>query len=948
MHHIVTDGWSMSVLFREVAALYTAFAGDKPSPLPDLAIQYADYAEWQREWMSGDVLESQVTYWKGQLTGAPDECALPSDRPRPAVQTYRGARATMALPEPVAQRLRELCRAEGATTFMVLLAGFQALLHHYTGLDDIVVGTDIANRQYRETEELIGFFINQLVMRTDVSGDPSFRALVRRVRDTALAAYAHQDAPFERIVEELQPVRDVSRAPLFQVKFLLQVAGGETMRLPGVQAAAFVIPRQTQRFDITVALTEAGSRIAGHIEYNTDLYDASTIERFVAHFERLLVAVTSDPETRLSQLSLLDPAERGRILEEWSSNGAVPQPRACVHEMIEAQAARDPDRVAVVFERESVTYGALDRRSNQLARHLRELGVRPDVPVGLCVNRSTSMVIGLLAILKAGGAYVPLDPAYPASRLAFMLEQSRVPIMLTEDRLALSLPAHGAQLVSIDGDTAAIDRQRVAPVRSDARPDTMAYIIYTSGSTGQPKGTMVLHGGLSNLAAAQAHIFEAGSNARVLQFASLSFDASIFEICLALCAGATLRVSSEESRLPGPDLVALLRDEDIDTVTLPPSVCALLPPEALPGLKTVIVAGEACPPSLVSRWAAERRFFNAYGPTETTVWATAARCRADAKPHIGRPVPNVECYLVDPSLQPVSIGVAGELLIGGAGVARGYLDRPDLTAERFIPDPFSRRPGARVYRTGDLARWLPDGNIDFLGRIDHQVKIRGYRIELNEIEAVLLEYPGVREAVAVARAESSGSTVAAYAVPRPGVPVTAGDLRAHLRERLPEYMVPAGIAVLDELPRTPNGKLDRGALPNPYDDAANAPAADMAPATDIERTIAAIWRDTLRAEHIDVRQNFFDIGGHSLLMVEVHARLRDALRRDLSLMDLFQYPTVRTLAEHLTPREQASGTRGPLQDRASKEKEDARRRTESLKEARKTHAAPAGRRRPQR
>jgi amino acid adenylation domain-containing protein len=946
MHHIVTDGWSMGVLFREVAALYTAFAEGKPSPLPDLAMQYADYAEWQREWTSGELLDTQVAYWKRQLAGAPEACELPTDRPRPAVQEYRGARMAVAFPEQVARDVRELCRAEGATSFMVLLAAFQVLLQQYTGLDDVVVGTDIANRQYRETEELIGFFVNQLVMRTDLSGDLTFRTLVRRVREHALGAYANQDAPFDRIVEELQPVRDLSRAPLFQIKFLVQPAtAAEPLTLRGLRTAPFGFARHIHRFDMTVALGESGSRIGGQVEYSTDLYDASTIERFVGHFERLLIAVMSNPDIELSQLALLDPAERVRLLQDWSTTRADSTPDLLAHEMFESHAAGAPARTAVICGRDELTYEALDRRSNQLARHLQSLGVGPEVPVGLCIGRSVSLVTGLLAILKAGGAYVPFDPEYPASRLAFMLEQSRVPVLLTEDRLAQALPVHGANVVSIDGDAAHIDRQSQAPLRAGVTPDTLAYIIYTSGSTGQPKGTMVSHGGLRNLAAAQAQVFDIRAGTRALQFASSSFDASIFEICLALCAGATLHVSDAASRMPGPDLVTLLREGRIDTVTLPPSVLAMLPEESLSGIRTVIVAGEACPPALVSRWARGRRFFNAYGPTEATVWATTAECRSGEKPTIGLPVPNVTCYVVNAQLQPVPIGVAGELLIGGAGVARGYLDRPDLTAERFIPDPFGTKPGARLYRTGDLVRWLADGRIDFLGRIDHQVKVRGYRIELAEIEAVLSEVPGVGEAVAVARDDDGrGRTIAAYVVPSRGAVLAAGDLRARVRERLPEYMMPAGIVVLDELPRLPNGKLDRRALPVPaHGEASSGVAEQEAPATAIERTIVSIWREVLNVEHIDAHQNFFDSGGHSLLMVQVHARLCEALGMELALMDLFQYPTVRTLATHLT--QQADGGASPSEG-GGKPTQDGRPDDGPPRKARTAHATPAGALRP--
>jgi amino acid adenylation domain-containing protein len=892
IHHIVSDGWSAGVLHRELSALYAAFAAGEGDPLPPLPVQYADHAVWQREQLQGAVLDRQVGYWKERLAGAPALLELPVDRPRPAVQSHRGARERFDLPRALLDRLQALGRGEGATLYMVMLGAFQLLLSKYSGSDDVVVGSPIAGRTRREVEELIGFFANTLVLRTDLGGDPTFRALLRRVREGTLGAYEHQEVPFERLVAELQPERSLGHAPLFQVMFILQNADLSGAGLAGLRMAGVDAEVETTRFDLSLTAVPHDGGIRGALEYSTDLFDRSTVRRMLGHLQRVLEQVALDADVRLSRLELLSAEERGLVVEEWNRTSAEYPADRCIHELFEAQAARTPDATAIRFAGAALTYATLDHAANRLANHLRGRGVRPESRVGICLERGPELVVAILAVLKAGGAYVPLDPAYPAGRLAFMLADSGAPLLLTRLPLPEGLLAEAAGVVCLDADRARIAAESAQAPAAGVLPGNLAYVIYTSGSTGRPKGVLVPHRGLANVARGHARELGVQAGDRVLQFASPSFDASVFEMVMALATGATLVLGTRESLAPGPDLLRLLQDEGVTVATLPPSALAVLPPGELPALRTLMTAGEACPAELVERWAPARRFFNLYGPTEATIWSATAACTpGGGRPPIGRPVANTSAYVLDARGAPVPIGIPGELYVGGAGVTRGYAGRYALTAERFVPDPFSTEGGARLYRTGDRVRWLARGELEFLGRTDAQVKVRGFRIEPGEIEGVLRRSGGVADCVVVAREDVPGETrLVAYVVGA----VEAGALREHLRRALPEYMVPAAFVGLDALPVTANGKLDRNLLPAP--DFAPAEARYVAPRTPTEAALAEIWAETLRLERVGVTESFFELGGHSLLATRVVSRVREAFGVEVPLRALFEGPTVAELA----------------------------------------------------
>ncbi|MFQ5794192.1 MAG: amino acid adenylation domain-containing protein, partial [Candidatus Bipolaricaulia bacterium] len=900
MHHIVSDAWSMGIFIREIAVLYQAFSTGRPSPLPELPIQYADFAVWQRERFQDEMLETQLAYWKQQLGDRLPVLELPIDRPRPAIQSHRGAHHPLALPKSLTDSLNALSRQEEVTVFMTLLAAFKALLHRYTGQDDIVVGSPIAGHNRAEIEELIGFFINTLVLRTDLSGDPTFRELLGRVREVALGAYTHQDLPFERLVDELQPERDLSLNPLFQVMFQLLNAPMSTLELPDLSLNPLEIDNEIARFDLALFMIDANG-LKGWMEYNTDLFDADTIAQMARHFQTLLEGIVADPDQRLSELPLLSAAECHQLLVEWNDTQADYPKDVCIHQLFEAQVERTPDAVAVVYEDQQLTYRELNRRANQLAHHVRTLGVRPEVSVGMFMERSLELVVGLLGILKAGGVYVPFDPTYPKARLTLMLEDTQASVLLTQERLVKRLPECSAKIVCLDTDWGVIAQESVENPINEVTTDHLAYVIYTSGSTGTPKGVMVEHRGLRNLAEVQAQTLDVAEGSRVLQLVTFSFDASLWDVFMALLTGGTLYVATPESRLPGPALIQLLRDQAITTVTLPPSVLAALPAEELPALRTITVTGEACPADIVARWAPGRRFFNGYGPTEATIGATIGACTADGrKPTIGRPFANVNIYLLDAHLQPVPIGVPGELYIAGVSLARGYLNDPGLTAEKFIPNPFSDEPGTRLYKTGDLARYRPDGQIEFLGRTDHQVKIRGFRIELEEIEAVLDQHPAVREAVVLTREDApGGKRLVAYVVSNQEQAPMPGELRSFLKEKLPDYMVPSAFVMLDALPLTPNGKVDRRALPKPVRISPEVEKSFVAPRTPTEEKLAEIWAQVLGVEQVSIHDNFFELGGHSLLIPQLILRVREAFQMELPLRYLFEAPTVAELAQAL-------------------------------------------------
>jgi len=771
IHHIAADGWSIGVLIRELSACYRAISTGSSVLLPKLSLQYADFTIWQRQWLTDKALERQLSYWKQQLAGAPPLLELPTDRPRPAIQTFRGGTQRFQLDQDLISQLKKLSQESGSTLFMTLLAGFVVLLSRYSGQTDLVIGSPIANRNRKEIEGLIGFFVNTLALRFDLSVEPTFEALLAQVRQVAQDAYDHQDLPFEMLVKQLQVERNLDRNPLVQVVFALQNAPTSAWDLPGLRVEDVAWQLNSVRVDLEVHLGETPSGIEGVVCYNRDLFDAATIVRMTQHFQTLLVAIAENPQQPVALLPWLTQQECYQLLEEWNDTFADYPQNKCIHELFEEQVARTPDAVAVVFENEQLTYHQLNCRANQLAHYLRSMGVEANVLVGLCMERSLVMVIGLLAILKAGGAYVPIDPEYPTERLSYMLEDTQVPVLLTQQHYVDKLPLYPAKLVLIERIWLDIHQNNQDNLTRVVTARDLANVIYTSGSTGKPKGVMVEHTGLVNLALAQIQTFGVHCDHRVLQFASLNFDASISEIIMALASGATLYMGTKDSLLPGLPLIERLRDYGITHVTLPPSALAVLPTEQLPSLQTIIVAGEACAAELIKLWSAGRNFFNAYGPTEASVCATVASCtHEDEKVTIGRPIANTQIYILDSHNQPVPIGVPGELHIGGAGLARGYLNRLDLTQEKFIHNPLdlSKSLGntSKLYKTGDKARYLADGNIEYLGRIDHQVKIRGFRIELGEIEAVLSLHPLVQEGVVAARVDSTGDKqLVAYLVP---------------------------------------------------------------------------------------------------------------------------------------------------------------------------------------
>ncbi|HEV7376647.1 MAG TPA: amino acid adenylation domain-containing protein, partial [Pyrinomonadaceae bacterium] len=914
MHHIVGDGWSIGVFLREMAALYEAFSKDLLSPLPELSIQYADYASWQEQALNEEVLDRQLAYWKRQLTGSNSQLDLNFDYEHPAVSTHRAESETFTISPATLGSLEELSRQQNVTLFMTLLAAYYVLLYRYTGQEDINLGSPVVGRSRVETEELIGFFINSLVLRGDMSGNPSFQDLLQRVREMVLDAQSNQDVPFEKIVEALQPERSLLQTPLFQSVFRIEnMQAGGSFELPGLTITPVSVESKTTEFDLIFSTAKHGDRMTGTVIYSADLFNAATIRRLTSHFQILLEGITEDPQQSVRELiarvdalqpspadvPVLSEAERRQVLIEWNETRTESLPEHCFHELFEAQVERTPDSIAVIFEDEQLTYRELNARANQLANYLRKLGVGPEVSVGICVERSLRMLVGLLGIMKAGGAYLPLDPSYPLERLSFMLEDAQTPILLTEQHMLETLPVSWTQVICLDEEWEMIADESEENVRSGVGLGNMAYVIYTSGSTGKPKGVMVQHSGLRNLAEAQVRAFAEPSGGRVLQLASLSFDASIFEIVMGLRAGATICLGTRESLLPGPSLLRILREREITNLTIPPSILSSLPDGELPALKTIIVAGEACGAENVARWSKGRRFFNAYGPTETTVWATLAQC-ADStrRPPIGRPIINTQVYLLDLKQQPVPVGVAGEIYLGGDSLARGYLNRGDLTAERFIPDAYSGAGGARLYRTGDLARYLPDGQIEFLGRVDHQVKLRGLRIELGEIESLLAQHAGLRQSVVVLHESEAGEgRLVAYIVPRDEVP-SHGVLRDFLSERLPEYMIPTVFVVLDELPLSPSGKIDHRALPSPDTVKPESETIFVAPRNWVEEILAGSWSQVLDVERVGIDDNFFVLGGDSIRSVQVLSKAQER-GLEVTLQQLFKYQTIRKLAEHL-------------------------------------------------
>lgn len=914
VHHIVCDGWSVGVFVRELETFYNAFATGALVSLPDPPIQYADFAAWQREWLQGEVLETQLAYWKKQLSGTLPVLELPTARLRPSSETGRGAIQTASLPLVLTQALKALSQQEGVTLFMTLLAAFKVLLYRYTRTEDILIGSPIATRNRVELEGLIGLFLNTLVFRTDVSGNPTFQELLQRVRDVALGAYAHQDVPFEKLVDELQPDRNLSQSPLFQVMFILQNTPKLALELSGLAIEPWDIDNGAATFDLTLSLQETPQGLAANWEYNTDRFDAETIERMQGHWQTLLEGIVANPQAHLSELPLLTHAEQ-RLLINWGNrdqNIDIQNNNLCIHQLFEAQVERTPDVIALIYQDQQLTYAELNDRANHLAQELRSIEVQPETLVGICMETSLEMMVGILAILKAGGAYLPLDPAYPSERLAFMLSDAQVSVLLTQTHLLESLPKHTAKVFCVDGDRSSSPFSPNLSITSSST--NLAYVIYTSGSTDKPKGVMVTHQNLVSAYFAWEKDYQLRSTATChLQMASFSFDVFTGNWVRALCSGAKLVLCPRDLLLMPDQLYELMQQEQVDCAEFVPAVLRNLlkyleeTEQRLDFMRLLVVGSDSWyvqeHQALQQLCGEQTRFINSYGVTEATIdstyfESTETALAVEKLVPIGHPFSNSQVYVLDADLQPVAIGVPGELYIGGMGVASGYLNRPELTKERFIANPFAdaHALSSRLYKTGDLVRFLPDGNLEFLGRTDNQVKLRGFRIELGEIEAALTQHPEVSEAIVLVREDELGQKrLVAYVVPIQNATPAIGALRGYLKEKLPSHMVPSAFVTLDFLPLTPNGKIDRQSLPAPETDRADLDTCYVAPHNSVEAALVAIWSEVLSVEPVGIDDNFFELGGDSILSIQVVAKANQQGLR-ITPKQVFQHQTIAELA----------------------------------------------------
>ncbi|WFQ79904.1 amino acid adenylation domain-containing protein [Xenorhabdus sp. SF857] len=930
-HHIISDGWSLNILMHELSTLYQAFSEGRGDPLPALTLQYADYALWQREWLQGEILEKQVNFWRDALQGAPALLELPTDRPRPEQQSYAGGYVDITLSPELSAGLRNLSQRHGTTLFMTLMAGWATLLSRLSGQKDLVIGTPVANRQYSELEPLIGFFVNTLALRIQINDNPTVSALLARVKAHALNAYAHQDLPFEQLVEILKPPRSLSHSPIFQVMMSVDnTPGQQNITLPDITISEINLTESSAHFDLSLSINDTEKGLVGGLEYSSDLFDPASVERIASYLQTLLTAMVKDDSQPVESLPLLQPYQCTQVLDEFNDT-AFPYPQTLlIHQLFEQQVEQTPDATALVFGESELSYAELNRHANQLAYQLIASGVRPDDRVAICVDRSLDLIIGLYAILKAGAGYVPLDPEYPAERLAYQLSDSQPVLLLTQQHLQGLLPISDMPVWLLDDES---HRNHVAnqPVHNpdvQLQPHHLAYIIYTSGSTGQPKGVMLEHRNVVNFIHAQHQTSEPQLGDRILQFATIAFDTSVSDIFPTLASGATLVLRPPHIRIPDMTFVTFLREQQITIMDMPTAFWHLWVQEMMagrsgfsPSLHTLIVGGEKAEYRHLISWLSHQetqscRWINSYGPTETTVIATTLKLDHQSPLHlngvipIGYPLPNSRIYILDPHGRPVPIGVSGEIHIGGAGVARGYLNRPDLTAEKFVADPFSTQPDARMYKTGDLGRWLPDGAIEYLGRNDFQVKSRGFRIEPGEIETQLVACDGVRDAVVIAREEESGDKrLIAYVIPKTGMTLSPAELRKQLSTRLMEHMLPGAFVMLDAFPLSANGKLDRNALPVP-DRSAIVSREYEVPQGEAEQTLAAIWQSLLHVEHVGRQDNFFELGGHSLLVVNLIEQLR---LHDLSLdvNAVFSAPTLAAMSTLIRHNNTQST---PLQD----------------------------------
>jgi amino acid adenylation domain-containing protein len=926
-HHIIVDFWSMAVILRELGILYKAETDGVEASLPPLTLQFTDYVRWESELLASQEGERLWQYWQKKLSDKLPVLDLPSDRPRPPVQTYRGACHTFRLSEELTRALKAYGAARDTTLYMTLLAGFQTLIYRYTCQDDFLVGSPMSGRIKAEFAGLVGYFVSPVALRADLSRMPSFEELLDRVRQTVLEAFEHQQYPLVLLTERLQPARDLSRSPLFQVEFVLQKApssseqalaslavgeAGTRLNLDGLPLKSIALDRYVSQFDLTMRTAELDNQLAISLEYNSDLFDASTITRMAGHFVRLLESAAANPEQRVSRLTLLTEAERDQILNKWNCARAdIPQSR-CLHELFESQVKRNPDAVAVVCEQQQLTYLELNRRANQLARSLRNLGVATEHLIGICLDRSPDMILALLAVLKAGAAYVPLDPAYPKDRLAFILQDSQISFLLTEHLLLDRFDQLPPQVICLDSDRNSISLESIENINSGAVPDNAAYVIYTSGSTGRPKGVLVTHNNVTRLFEATRPLFDFDENDTWTLFHSYAFDFSVWEIWGALLYGGRLLIVPYwVSRRPEL-FYELLDMHQVTILNQTPSafyqlsrVAQSATADSSLALRRIIFGGEALELKSLESWVdkyGDAQLVNMYGITETTVHVTYRPLKSEdirecAGSVIGGPIADLQLYIVDPNEQLVPVGVPGEMYVGGGGLARGYLKREGLMAERFVPDPHSNRAGARLYRSGDLGRYTRDGDIEYLGRKDNQVKIRGFRIEPGEIEIALLQYEGVRDAVVLAREDAPrDKRLVGYLVTNQESDVSVGDLRNYLREKLPNYMIPSAFVLMDALPLTANGKLDREALPLPDQIPAEMLKNYIAPNSAVEKVLVGIWGEVLGIERVGIHDDFFELGGHSLLATQLLSRLRDAFDVELSLRSLFEAPTAANFA----------------------------------------------------
>ncbi|CAG0930622.1 nonribosomal peptide synthetase DhbF [Thermoflexales bacterium] len=912
VHHIISDAWSTTILIRELTTLYNAFSTGQEALLPKLPIQYADYAHWQRQWLKGSVVEQQLDYWKKKLGGSLPVLHLPTDRPRSPIYTYRGASLSFKLSKDLTDALRNLGLQNGVTLYMTLLAAFKTLLYRYSGQEDILVGSPIAGRQQVETESLIGFFVNTLILRTDLSGNPTFRDLLHRVREVTLDAYAHQEVPFEMLVEAIQPERDVSHTPLFQVMFHLENTPKAGWDFQGMVIEPIEVHNATSALDLILNLVETSDGLTGALEFSTELFEFTTIRRLITQFQTLLEAVIVDPNQRLSDSCPLPKAELQKVLVEWNNTTQSGPYERCIHELFEEQALKTPDAVAVVFEDKMLTYKELDCQTTRLAQVLQGAGAGPETVIGMYLGRSHALIVAMLGILKAGAAYLPLDPNYPSERISFILSDSQAALLITEEQYTQRLPEHSAQVIYLDRCLQTNPRREVGSLDRITCSDNLAYVIYTSGSSGLPKGVQILHRAVINFMWAMRHQPGIAGQDVVLAVTTPSFDIAVVELLLPLVVGAKIVIVSDEIVADGILLGMSLTESSATLMQATPTTWQLLLESGWKGdpSLTVWCGGEALGSTIADQLLTRAAVvWNLYGPTESTVWSTIYQVQLGQRPvSIGRPIANTSVYLLDPYMNPVPIGVQGELYIGGWGLARAYLNRPELTSLRFVPNPFSNEPNSRLYRTGDLARYLHNGDIEFLGRADHQIKLRGFRIEMEEIENVLCQHPEISECVVLLREDNPGDKrIVAYLVPRhmsgnqdDRHRLSINDIRRYMLNKVPDYLIPSTFVFLDKLPLTANRKVDRRSLPQP-DLVRPALEADyVAPQTELENIVTHIWQEVLQVQQVGVNDNFFDLGGHSILVVQIQMKIQEQLGYRVPLVEMFRYPTIRLLVKHIS------------------------------------------------